>query len=445
MRIWQAGTGAQNLNINSIASWPLEEQQAWLDSLPKGPKPPDFVTAWSFHINPAQAPPTGDWHSWLFLGGRGAGKTRAGAEWLAALAQRGVRCALIGPSLHDVREVMIEGPSGLKTIAPKGNRPSYEVSRKRLRWPDGGVAYAYSAEDPESLRGPQFHYAWADEFCAWRHPADTLAMLRMGLRLGDKPRLCLTTTPKPIRALRNLMAEPGVAITRAATKDNAENLAPAFLEGLHGLYGGTRLAAQELDGLVVDDDNRALWRADDLARCYGARPERFDLVVVAVDPSATAGGDACGIVVAGRLGERGYVLEDATVSGFSPLGWAQKVASVVAEHGVQRVIAEANQGGEMVRSLLAMSGCDVPIELVHARSGKRTRAEPVAALYEQGRVSHCPANGGRFAALDEELMALGSGELGKSPAKSPDRADALVWALGALLVNGRAEPRLRRV
>ncbi len=434
--------GGSNLSANLLTSLTDDEIRAWVwhpDS------PVNDGKTWGFWANDHQKAPTGDWHSWLFLGGRGAGKTRAGAEWLAALAGRGVRCALIGASLHDVREVMIEGPSGLKSIASRGNRPSYEVSRKRLRWPDGGVAYAYSAEDPESLRGPQFHYAWADEFCAWRHPAETLAMLRMGLRLGEKPRLCLTTTPKPIRALRNLMAEPGVAITRAATKDNAENLAPAFLEGLHGLYGGTRLAAQELDGLVVDDDNRALWRADDLARCYGARPERFDLMVVAVDPSATAGGDACGIVVAGRLGERGYVLEDATVSGFSPLGWAQKVASVVAEHGVQRVIAEANQGGEMVRSLLAMSGCDVPIELVHARAGKRTRAEPVAALYEQGRVSHCPANGGRFAALDEELMALGSGEPGKSPAKSPDRADALVWALGALLVNGRAEPRLRRV
>jgi phage terminase large subunit-like protein len=399
------------------------------------------VTEWGFWINPAQTPPAGDWHSWLFLGGRGAGKTRAGAEWLTALAGRGVRCALIGASLHDVREVMIEGPSGLKTIAPKGNRPSYEVSRKRLRWPNGGVAYAYSAEDPESLRGPQFHYAWADEFCAWRHPAETLAMLRMGLRLGEKPRLCLTTTPKPITALRTLMTEPGVEITRAATAQNAGNLAREFLQSLGGLYGGTRLAAQELEGLVVDDDKRALWRADDLARCYGARPARFEEVVVAVDPSATAGGDACGIVVAGRLGQRGYVLADATVSGFSPLGWAQVVASLVVEHGAHRVVAEANQGGEMVRSLLAMSGCDVPIKLVHARAGKRTRAEPVAALYEQGRVSHCPSGRARFAELDEELMALGSGELGKSP----DRADALVWALKTLLVNGRAEPRLRRV
>lgn len=326
-------------------------------------------------------------------------------------------------------------------VASKGNRPSYEVSRKRLRWPNGGVAYAYSAEDPESLRGPQFHYAWADEFCAWRHPAETLAMLRMGLRLGEKPRLCLTTTPKPITALRTLMKESGVEITRAATAQNAGHLAREFLQSLGGLYGGTRLAAQELEGLVVDDDNRALWRADDLVRCYGARPEHFETVVIAVDPSTTAGGDACGIVVAGRLGQRGYVLEDATVSGFSPLGWAQKVASLVIEHNAQQVIAEANQGGEMIRSLLAMSGCDVPIELVHARTGKRARAEPVAALYEQGRVSHCPIGKARFAELDEELMALGSGDLGKSP----DRADALVWALSTLLVSGRAEPRLRRV
>lgn len=269
MMIWQDGIGEQNWNANSIASLTHEEITAWVASLPEGPEPPERVREWGFWANDHQKAPAGDWHSWLFLGGRGAGKTRAGAEWLAALAGRGVRCALIGPSLHDVREVMIEGPSGLKSIARKGNRPSYEVSRRRLRWPDGGVAYAFSAEDPESLRGPQFHYAWADEFCAWRHPAETLAMLRMGLRLGETPRLCLTTTPKPIRALRHLMGEPGVEITRASTAQNAGHLAPAFLNGLRGLYGGTRLAAQELEGLVVDDGNRALWRADDLARCYG--------------------------------------------------------------------------------------------------------------------------------------------------------------------------------
>ena len=218
--------GGSSLSANLLTSLTDEEISAWVW---KPDSPVNDAKTWGFWANDHQKAPAGDWHSWLLLGGRGAGKTRAGAEWLSALAQRGVRCALIGASLHDVREVMIEGPSGLKATSSKGNRPSYEVSRKRLRWPNGGVAYAYSAEDPESLRGPQFHYAWADEFCAWRHPAETLAMLRMGLRLGEKPRLCLTTTPKPITALRTLMAEGGLAITRAATKENAENLAPAFL------------------------------------------------------------------------------------------------------------------------------------------------------------------------------------------------------------------------
>ncbi len=378
------------------------------------------------------------------MGGRGAGKTRAGAEWLRVQVRKGVRCALVGATLHDVREVMIDGPAGLRATAPKGQMPTYEVSRRRLRWPNGGVAYAYSAEEPERLRGPQFHYAWADEFCAWKAPDEALAMLRMGLRLGVTPQLCVTTTPKPMRALKVLMDEPGVAVTRATTRDNV-GLGEGFLQGLLSLYGGTRLAAQELEGLVVDDDAQALWTAADLQRCYGARPDAFDRVVVAVDPPATSHGDACGIVVAGRLGQRGYVLADETVSGVSPLGWAHKVAAVVREHGARRVVAEANQGGEMIRSLLAMAACDVPIELVHARVGKRARAEPVAALYEQGRVSHCPKDGKVFAALDEELMALGIDDGSKRAVKSPDRADALVWALTSLLIKDRIEPRISRL
>ncbi len=426
------------LNIHWLASLPPERQQAVLNSIDPMILMEEGQT-WRFWRRPEQKAPEGTWHSWLFLGGRGAGKTRAGAEWLAAQVKRGARCALIGPSLHDVREVMIDGPSGLRNISRRGNRPSYEVSRRRLRWPDGGVAYAYSAEDPESLRGPQFHFAWADEFCAWKAPAETLAMLRMGLRLGEKPRLCLTTTPKPIRALRVLMNEPGLVMSRSATQRNASELSEDFMQTLTGLYGGTRLAAQELEGLIVDTDAQALWRADDLERCYGARPEAFDALVVAVDPPVTSTGDSCGIVVAGRLGQRGYVLADVTVSGQTPLGWAQHVARAVSEYGAQRVVAEANQGGDMVRFMLATAHCDVPIDLVHARVGKRARAEPVAALYEQGRITHCPANGGRFTALDEQLMALGTEDL----VKSPDRADALVWALTALLITGRAGPRLR--
>ncbi|MDB5455276.1 MAG: hypothetical protein JWP92_861 [Caulobacter sp.] len=256
---------------------------------------------------PHQEPPPEPWRTWLFLGGRSAGKTFAGAHWLLGLTERPRRLALVGPTFHDVREVMVEGPSGLKALAPKDDRPRWEASRKRLVWNGGAVAQAFSAEDPDSLRGPQFHAAWADEFCAWPKPGETLAMLRFCLRLGSHPRLAVTTTPRPTAALRTLMAEPGLAWTRAPTAANAEHLAPAFLATLQGLYGGTRLAAQELDGLIVEGEG-ALFRAEDLARCRGPRPPSFDRVVVAVDPPATAGGDACGIVVCGRLGDRAFVL-----------------------------------------------------------------------------------------------------------------------------------------
>jgi phage terminase large subunit-like protein len=217
-----------------------------------------------------QDPGLKSWSSWLLLGGRGAGKTFAGARWLVN-GPGGSQSRLGRPTLHDVREVMIDGPSGLRAMSGPRFRPRWEASRKRLVWPNGAVAYAFSAEDPDSLRGPQFHAAWADEFCAWPKPAETLAMLRFGLRLGEDPRLVVTTTPRPIRALKTLIAEPGVEVTRAGTAANADNLAPAFLSTLHGLYGGTRLAAQELDGVIVEDEG-GLFRAEDLARCKGARP-----------------------------------------------------------------------------------------------------------------------------------------------------------------------------
>ena len=220
---------------------------------------------WTQTAHFAQLEPEGDWRTWLFLGGRGAGKTRAGAQATLFRALPRTRIALVGPTLHDVREVMIDGPSGLRTIAPDGLRPAWQATRRRLVWDNGAEAYAFSAEDPESLRGPQFHFAWADEFCAWPKPAETLAMLRFGLRLGEDPRLVVTTTPKPMAALRNLIAEPGAERTDAPTSDNAANLAPVFLDSLNALYGGTRLAAQELEGLIVEDLDAALWRAEDRA------------------------------------------------------------------------------------------------------------------------------------------------------------------------------------
>jgi phage terminase large subunit-like protein len=373
------------------------------------------------------------WNTWLLMGGRGAGKTFAGARWLVNMAFEVPHLALLGATLHDVREVMIEGPSGLRAMSGPRFRPRWETSRKRLLWPNGAVAQAFSAEDPDSLRGPQFHAAWADEFCAWPKPAETLAMLRFGLRLGIDPRLVVTTTPRPIRALRTLVAEPGTVSTRAPTSANADHLAPAFLSTLQGLYGGTRLAAQELDGLIVEGEG-GLFRAEDLARCRGAPPAAFERVVVAVDPPATATGDACGIVVCGRFEGRAFVLADRTARGLSPHGWARRAAEAAVRFGADALVAEANQGGDMVRSVLAQAGPPCAVKLVKASVGKRARAEPVAALYEQGRVVHC----GAFPALEEELMALGSGDLGHSP----DRADALVWAVSELMLGVGRRPRL---
>ena len=397
-----------------------------------------FGADWGLAAHPGQTPPEGDWTTWLMLGGRGGGKTRAGAEWAAAQARTVGRIALVGPSLHEVREVMIEGPSGIRAL-PRyglGGRPRWEASRRRLVWPNGAAAMAFSAEDPESLRGPQFGAAWADEWCAWRRPAPTLALLRMGLRLGTRPRLVMTTTPKPTAALRRLLKEPGLVRSDLPTRVNAANLAPAFLEGLEGLYGGTRLAAQELEGRVVEGDG-ALFTLEMMRTAREAAPApAFERVVVAVDPPCSEGGDACGIVVVGRAGGVAHVLADRSAAGLSPQAWGARAARAASEFGARRIVAEANQGGKMVEAVLKAAGAPCPVRLVHARYGKRARAEPVAALYEQGRVAHR----GDFPELEEELLGLGCEGGG-----SPDRADALVWAVTELLLGGGsgAGPRVR--
>ncbi len=373
-------------------------------TLPDDPKQMDAdgKTKWSEIAAEAQRAPVGAWSTWLFQGGRGAGKTRAGAEWLAARAEACPhgRFALVGPTRYDVREVMIEGPSGLRRL-PGRETPQYESSRQRLVWGNGAIAYMFSAEEPERLRGPQFDAAWADEFCAWPKPSETLALLRMGLRRGADPRLVVTTTPRPIAALRKLRAESSCVATQAATMVNAENLSPSFLEGLEALYGGTRLARQELGGELLDGEG-ALWTRDMLASARGARPETFERVIVAVDPPGGAVGSVCGIVVAGLADGRAYVLEDASCAGERPDGWAQRVARAVSEHGAWRVIAERNMGGEMVRSTLRAAGVKCTVNLVTASEGKQARAQPVSALYERGRVTHC----GTFALLEQEMMTI---------------------------------------
>jgi phage terminase large subunit-like protein len=372
----------------------------------------------------------------VFLGGRGAGKTRAGAEWVGALARSGRvgRVALIAPTFHDVREVMIEGASGLRALP--GVRPTYEASRKRLVWPNGAQAFCFSAEDPDGLRGPQFDAAWADELCFWARPEETLSTLEHGLRLGPRPRLMVTTTPRPIPALKRLLAAHDTAVTRACSWDNSANLSADFIAALNRRWTGSAHDRQELMGELIEDLEGALWRRSELERLYGRNDERYDRIVVAVDPPAGAG--VCGIVAAGAAGEgaarRATVLADASVSSAPPQVWAARAAELARSLGANAIVAEANNGGEMVRTVLRMAAPDVLVRLVRASVGKRARAEPIAALYAQGRVRHAAA----FPDLEDEMCSFGV----EGFTSSPDRLDALVWALTDLLLGG-AGPRIR--
>lgn len=383
--------------------------------------------------------------TWLVLGGRGAGKTRLGAEWVNALVRglppfadrRHGHVALVGETLGDVREVMIDGPSGIATVSRR-DRPRFEATRRRLVWDNGAVAQIFSSEDPESLRGPQFEAAWCDEVGKWKHADACFDMLQFGLRLGDRPRQLLTTTPRPTRLMRRLLADPAVMTTRMRTVDNLANLAPGFLAAMERRYGGTVLGRQELDGELVEDREDALWsRAMLEAAAISGVPE-LGRIVVAVDPPASSGGDACGIVAAGldRDGNA-VVLADATRRGAKPRDWATAAVELYRSLAADCIVAEVNQGGDMVTAVIRTVDAAVPVRAVRARRGKWLRAEPVAALYEQGRVRHA----GRFPALEDEMCDFGPD--GLSQGRSPDRVDALVWAITELMPIGGAEPRVR--
>ncbi|MGG7518504.1 DNA-packaging protein [Allorhizobium undicola] len=401
-----------------------------------------LTRSWALLRHPAQAPPEGAWRNWLLMGGRGSGKTRAGAEWVHELASRGeksgLRIALVAETLGDAREVMIDGLSGILRIA-RFRRPELEISRRRLVWPNGAVAQIFSSEDPESLRGPQFHYAWCDEIAKWKHAEETFDMLQFALRLGEDPRQVITTTPRPVPILRRLLADPGTRLARLSTLGNAANLAPGFIDALQSRYGGTRLGRQELDGELIEDREDALWRRERLEELTVRLVEPLSRIVVAVDPPAGSGaGSCCGIVVAGLDGRgRAVVLADCSVESATPAAWAGAVVKAFRRFEADRVVAEINQGGEMVSALLKSVEASLPLKLVRATRGKFLRAEPVAALYEQGRVLHA----GRFQALEDQMCDFGPD--GLSSGRSPDRLDALVWALTALLLEGVGEPRVR--
>ncbi len=407
---------------------------------------------WLQFSHPHQRPPAaaqggGAWRTWLILGGRGAGKTRAGAQWVRALALgelpyavSGGRIALIGESEHEVREVMIEGVSGLLAVHRPHERPRWIPSRRRIEWANGTVAQAFSAEDPESLRGPQFHAAWADELAKWRHAEAAFEVLQFGLRLGAHPRQVITTTPRPIALLKRLIADPATAPTRAGTQANARHLSPAFLDHVLERYAGTRVGRQEIDGEIVEDRPDALWSRALLETCRVDTAPPLQRIVVAVDPPASTGkrADACGLVAAGRAADGAiYVIADETVGGLSPAGWAARSIALWRRVEADALVVEVNQGGDMVRAVIGEADRTVPVVAVRASRGKWLRAEPVAALYEQGKVKHA----GVFPALEDEMCDFAPD--GLSSGRSPDRLDALVWAVASLSFGAKGEPRVR--
>ena len=392
-----------------------------------------IVFDWSCWARPAQLAPDGDWRIWLILAGRGFGKTRSGAEWVRQQVERNQagRIALVGATAADVRDTMIEGESGLLRIFPDETRPRYEPSKRRVTFTNGAIATTYSADEPDRLRGPNHDAAWADEVAAWRYP-EAWDQLMFGLRIGDRPRAVATTTPRPPRLIRNLADRPDCVVTRGSTYDNADNLSPAFLDEMKQRYEGTRLGRQELEAEMLLDADGALWTRDMLDDARTTTVPNLRRIVVAIDPAATANADSdeTGIIVAGADDHgHGYVLEDRSMRG-SPAEWASAAITAHHVHKADRIVAEANQGGDMISHTLRTVDASVPVKLVHASRGKRTRAEPVAALYEQGRVHHA----GTFPELEDQLCTW------TPDGPSPDRLDALVWALSELLVGGR-EPQ----
>lgn len=390
------------------------------------------------------------WRTWLVMGGRGAGKTRAGAEWVRAQALGlaplasvpAKRIALVAETLHEARHVMVEGVSGLLAVHADHERPRYESSKRELTWPNGAVAHLFSAEDPETLRGPQFAAAWVDELAKWREPERAWDMLQFALRLGQTPQAVVTTTPRAVTLLKTILADPATVTTRAGTAENAVNLAPSFVAEMERRYAGTALLRQELHGELVENPAGALWRRDYVETGRVEKAPEMTRIVVALDPpvTANASSDACGIVVAGRgIDGRAYVLADRTLQGRAPQVWARAAVAAYRDYVADCVVAEVNQGGDLVVLVLKQIDDAVPVRQVRATRGKWLRAEPVAALYAEGRVSHA----GRFDDLEAQMLGFGADGLYQG--RSPDRLDALVWALTELMLESSGRPAVRQL
>ncbi len=410
----------------------------------------EFRYHWRLWGRAKQRAPEAPWTTWMILAGRGFGKTRAGSEWVRSHAEANpdARIALVGATLGEARAVMVEGESGILAVCPADRLPSYEPSLRRLNWPNGALATLYSAGEPESLRGPQHSHAWCDEIGKWENVNSRAERawdnLMFGLRLGEAPQTVATTTPRAVPLVRRLVkecdTEAETIITDGKTADNADHLPPKFLTSVTRQYGKSTLGRQELHGELIEDIPGALWsRAMLEAAREGLTAEAPMRIVIGVDPPASARGDACGIVVCAKYpDDSAAVLADCSVEKASPEQWARAVARAAAVSRADRVVAEANQGGAMVASVLRAAEVTLPLKLVHARQGKSARAEPVAALYEGGRVKHA----GVFPALEDQLCGLLAGGGYEGPGRSPDRADALVWALTELMLVKRTVPRV---
>lgn len=410
---------------------------------------------WTFWARKQQLPPPqtdeNPWLTWLILAGRGFGKTRSGAEWVRDLVEnRGYRrIALVAEDAGDARDVMVEGESGILGISPPWFKPNYEPSKRRLTWPNGARATIYSADDPESLRGPQHDAAWLDELCKWRYQQEAWDQLQFGLRLGRRPVQCITTTPKPTKLLKEIVKRKSTIITKGHTYDNLDNLAESFREAVVSRYEGTRLGRQELSAEILDDNPNALFHQgliEAARKKKGEVPESLNMTVIAVDPPTTGkeNSDECGIIAASRdipntNHAHFYIHQDHSVQGRSPEQWAQTAVSAYYKHMANAIVCEVNQGGDMVESVIKNADPTVKVIKVRASKGKWIRAEPVAGLYEQGRVHHV----GSFSALEDQMCDFDPS--GTVEGKSPDRLDALVWGLAELSNRKQGEPRLRNL
>lgn len=398
-----------------------------------------------------QLPPDGLWDTWLILGGRGAGKTRAGAEWIRSRLEgptpmsAGVckKAALVAASLDEARDVMALGDSGLMACTPPDRMPKWIEAKRTLQWPNGAEATCFSASSPDKLRGPQFDCAWADELAKWPSAREAWDTLQFSLRLGDHPQMVVTTTPRAIKLLEDLIENARTITTSAPTWANRANLAESFLRRVTDEYAGSSRGREELDGELVFDRPGAMWGRALLDAARARSGPEMQRIVVAVDPPVTSGenADECGIIVAG-LGMPadgqmcGYILADRSSQGDTPERWARRAVDAYDEFGADRIVAEVNQGGELVSTLIRQVKPEVSFKAVSARRGKTVRAEPVSALYEQGRVKHL----GSFPELEDQMRAFGSNDM----SGSPDRVDALVWAITELmLTERRGAPRAR--